>query len=246
MSALGGMRYRNGGDEDPRLLDPDGTDPDYADLFDRLRGLGYEPLGLGFMRLTYAGVRWTVRAEVRAFRSRARGRFAFLQRLAPPNDDWSAAFATAWDDGGLLLTTNQTAFPLRDADTDYQQQGVLTADLAALDAAHQQAADKLRAAGRRPDPDLSLDTLLAATERNAGPDMRRTFAAEGRVYLLTTLVMHGCVTLPVAATFGLTHWGVPLVNVLLAGLFRVGELAQQGQVAVALRAARQGAHRENT
>ncbi|HEX4609547.1 MAG TPA: hypothetical protein VH092_15215 [Urbifossiella sp.] len=79
VSALGGTRYANGGHEDPVAVEPDGRDPGYAAAYEALRKLGYEPVGAGFMRLTFYLRFWVYRTKVLAFRKRAAGRFAFLQ-----------------------------------------------------------------------------------------------------------------------------------------------------------------------
>src|SRR5947208_5847759 len=125
------------------------------------------------MRLTFYGPDWRYVTQVRAFRSAASRTFAFIQKQPRPLDVWwLTMFATCWQDGGILLTNNGADQP--PADGDYVVQGMESTDLAPVEELHWGAAAQLRAAGRRPDPDGSLDTLLRTTERHAGPAARQT------------------------------------------------------------------------
>src|SRR5687768_12719085 len=77
VSALGGGRYANGGTDDPTALEPGAAEADYAFWSQQLLALGYEPLGTGWMRLTFHGPQWRYESRVRGFYSRARQTYAF-------------------------------------------------------------------------------------------------------------------------------------------------------------------------
>ncbi len=164
--AAGGTRYANGGEENPAAVEPDGTDPAYTTAFDALRGLGYEPLGPGFMRLTFYLRLWVFRTKVRAFRKRAAGRFAFLHE-GPYTPGWHQVyFATCWADGGLDLTCGGFSEQYS-ADDGLASEVVPTDDPAELEERHTGRVAAREANGRRRDSDLALDTLLDAAKRHA-------------------------------------------------------------------------------
>jgi hypothetical protein len=221
LSGLGGTRYANGGTEDPSALQT-ASEPDYLYFERQLAARGYEPLGAGWMRITLYGRDWRYETQVRAFWSAGRKTFAFLQKQPRPLDVWwLTMFATCWADGGMLLTSNGADQP-PDA-SDYVVQGMESMDLAAVEELHHGEAARLRATGRRPDPDGSLDTLLRATARHAGPAARYTGVKLGQSYLLAHAAIHAVLTLPVAMTVGLGHWGVPMVNLVLGGILLASE-----------------------
>ena len=221
LSGLGGTRYANGGTEDPSALQSAG-EPDYLFWQRQLAARGYEPLGTAWMRITLFGSDWRHESQVRAFRAPDRRTFAFLQKQPRPLDVWwLTTFATVWQDGGLLLTNNAVDQPPLAG--DYVVQGMESMDLAAVEELHQAHAARLRAAGRRPDPDGSLDTLLAATARHAGPEARFTGVKLGQSYLLAHGAIHAVLSVPVAVTVGLGHWGLPMVNLILGSVLAVSE-----------------------
>ena len=102
--ACGGTTYANGGHEDPPAIEPDGSDPRYAELYADLVARGYEPVGPAFMRLGFFVRFWVYRTRVWAFRSRAGRRFAFLHE-SPTLPGWyQVYFATCYADDRILLT----------------------------------------------------------------------------------------------------------------------------------------------
>jgi hypothetical protein len=220
ISALGGTRYTNGGEEDPAAIEPNGTDPAYTAAFDALRELGYEPVGPGWMRLIFHLRFWVYRTKVRAFRKRAAGRFAFLheQPFAP---GWHQVFfATCWADGGLDLTAGGLADTFT-ADDGFASESVPTLDPAAVEAQHASRVAAREANGRRRDPDLSLANLLAATGRYAGPS---TVAPTARLARTDLVAMGG----PLAVTTALAvlvfspwSWAVPAAVLLVLTGFAV-------------------------
>ena len=213
LSGLGLTRYASGGSEDPTLLDT-ATEPDFLFWHRQLVARGYEPLGTGWMRLTYYGSDWRYATHVRAFRSVSRGTFAFIQRQPRPLDVWwLTTFATGWQNGGLLLTSNATDQP--PGDGEYIAQGMETTDLAAVEELHLGETARLRTAGRRADPDGSLDTLLHAMAKHLGPAARYTGVKLGQSYLLAHGAIHAVLTVLVAAALGFGHWAVPAVNLVL-------------------------------
>ena len=221
LSGLGATRYANGGTEDPSVLQT-AAEPDYLFWQRQLAARGYEPLGAAWMRLTLYGHDWRYETQVRAFRSAERKTFAFIQKQPRPLDVWwLTVFATCWTDGGVLVTNNGADQPPDTA--DYVVQGMESMDLAAVEELHRGEAVRLRATGRRADPDGSLDTLLRATARHAGPQACYLGVKLGQSYLLAHGAIHAVLTVPVAMTAGLGHWGVPLVNLILGSILAASE-----------------------
>lgn len=238
ISGLGGTRYANGGSEDSTAFDS-AAEPDFLFWHRQLVARGYEPLGAGFMRLTFYGSDWRYETRVRAFRSADRKTYAFVQRQPRPLDVWwLTMFATCWQDGGLLMTNNAVDQP--PVEGEYVVQGMESTELRAVEELHQNEVSRRRAAGRRPDPDDSLDNLLRATARHAGPEARFTGVKLGQSYLLAHAAIHAVLTTPVAFIMGLGHWGVPTVNLVLGAVLLASEyMAKQragrlmrGQLAV--------------
>lgn len=238
VSAAGGTRYANGGEEDPAALEPDGSDPAYAAAFDALVKLGYEPLGPGWMRLTFFLRSWVYRTKVRAFRRRAAGRFAFLHEQ-PTVPGWHQLIvSTCWTDGGLDLTSAGAAESYTTGDDGFAMESVASADAAVVEARHADRVAAREATGRRRDPDLSLRVLLDATERHAGPSTLHPAARSGRVDLVG---MGGPLAVAVAAAvlvFGPWSWAVPAaLLVVLCGLAILAAAAKANIVARLRRAA---------
>jgi hypothetical protein len=220
LSALGGTRYANGGEEDPAALEPDGTDPAYAAAFEALRKLGYEPVGPGWMRLTFNLRFWVYRTTVRAFRKRAAGRFAFLHEQPFARGWHQPFFATCWADGGLDLTAGGFGETYT-ADDGFACETLPTDDLGALEARHADRVAAREATGRRRDPDLSLATLLDATERHAGPSTVTPTARLARTELVATGGPLAVATALAVLVFSPWSWAVPAVVLLVLAAFAV-------------------------
>lgn len=230
ISAVGGTRYENGGDEDPAAVEPDGTDPAYAAAFDALRGLGYEPVGPGWMRLTFYLRWWVYRTKVRAFRKRAAGRFAFLHE-GPFLPGWHQLFfATCWADGGLDLTSEGFADSYSSGD-GFASEGVATSDPKDLEARHADRVAAREATGRRRDPDLALAALLAATERHANLSTIAPTAQLARTEAAALIVPLAVAVGMPALVLGAWHWLPPAAGLFGLGLY--GSLVWRTQVRTA-------------
>lgn len=233
ISGLGGTRYANGGSEDLSLLDA-AAEPDYLFWQRQLAARGYTPIGSGWMRLTFYGTAWRYQTQVRAFRSAATNTFAFVQKQPAPLDVWwLTMFATCYQDGSLLLTSNAVDQP--PGEGDYVVQGMESKDLAAVEELHLGQAARLRAAGRRADPDGSLETLLTVAARNAGPEARYTGVRLGQSYLLAHAAIHGVMSVPAAFAMGFAHWAVPMVNIVLGAILAVSEYAARQRAGALMR-----------
>jgi hypothetical protein len=117
-------------------------------------------------------------------------------------------------------------------------ESVASADAAVVEARHAARVAAREASGRRRDPDLSLRTLLDATERHAGPSTLHPAAKSGRVDLVA---MGGPLAVAVAAAvlvFGPWSWAVPAaLLVVLCGLAILAAAAKANIVAQLRRAA---------
>jgi hypothetical protein len=207
VASIESTRYANGGEENPVAIEPDGSDPAYAAAFAALRQLGYEPVGPAWMRLTFCQRSWVVRAKVRVFRKPATGRFAYLQEWAALPGWHQLVFTTYWADGSITVTARGTQ-EARHAAGGYDAEVLPpTIGLAAFEARHAERESAREAQGARRDPDLSLATLLAATERHAYvstvvPTAHEAWAELSALLILSALL--GGITL-----LGLGQW--PLV-----------------------------------
>jgi hypothetical protein len=234
ISSLGGARYVNGGTEDPAALES-ADEPDYAFWHRQLVALGYSALGPGWMRITFHGPQWRYETHVRVFHSRAKHAYAFMQKQPRPMDVWwLTMFATVWQDGAILLTSN--AVDEQPGDGEFVIQGVESMDLAAVEVLHLAQHAKLHAAGKRPDSDGGLINLLHATDRHSGPSARHVALRMGQAYLATHGVVHFFLSLPAAILLGPDHWGLPLGNVILGVLFNVSDYLAKWRAGAFMRA----------
>lgn len=237
IASLGGTRYSSGGSNDTHAMEPTRAEPDYAFWAEQLHELGYEPLGSGWMRVNFAGPEWSLFTPVRIFKHPQKHCYAFMQKAPAPYFFWpGAVFATCWADGGLLLTDNNLAADPH-PDDEYIRQGVITLKLADVEALHLATMEALQRRGRKPDPDMTVEALLQATDRYFGPEAKHVHGRAGTQYLFAHGLIHICVSTPAAYITSLTHWSVPLVNLVFAFILLVGENAQKRQYARAVRAA---------
>ncbi len=222
ISGLGATRYSNGGSEDSTALTPDRSEPDYQFWLLRITALGYEPLGTAWMKINYHGPNWRYETQVQAFFSRTNQTYIFIQKQPKPLDVWwVVVFATSWNNGGLLLTSNGADEP--PGDGDYIVQGMESDDLRAVEELHLAQRDRLLKEGRHTERDQSLETLLTAMRVHSGPAARYLGMKLGQSYLAAHGIIHIFVSLPVVYLSDFTHWSLPLVNLILGGLLALGD-----------------------
>ncbi len=246
IAALGGTRYLCGGVNEPENLEPTENEPDYAYWVFQLQEMGYEPLGKGWVRVDFAGHEWSLYTVLRVFYHKQHQIFAVLQRVPAPFYFWpGASFVTCFTDGRLLFTDNNEAvspFP----DDDFIRQGVVSLDLAHVEEFHLATTEALRGKGLRPDKEASMDTLIHAMQTHVGPEVRRHHARNGTQYIFAHSLIHVCVSAPavLATNMNLTHWSLPLTNLVLGLILLLGESAQKRQYARMVRAAMRQKQRE--
>jgi hypothetical protein len=234
ISGLGGTKYANGGSDDATALEPGPAEPDYAFWHQQLTALGYEPLGPAWMRITFHGPSWQYETRVRTFHSKVKQTFAFVQKQPRPMDVWwLTMFATCWQDSDLLLTSN--AVDEAPAEGEYVVQGMESTNLAAVEELHLGQMARLEAAGKRPDRDGGLATLLKATEQHAGRTARHLGAKLGQQYLATHGAIHLFLSVPAAYILGIGHWAVPMVNLVLGGILAMSDYMARRQAARLMR-----------
>jgi hypothetical protein len=232
ITSLGGTIYQNGGEEDPVALEPDGTDPAYESIYTYLTAHGYEPLGPAFMNLYFYGRKWVNRTRVRTFRSRAGGSFAFVQELSFAPGCLTTHFASCWENRGLLLTFGDAAGRVEAG--NYVSQGFPNGGPSELDDHHRKEVEELRKEGWRPDPDLSLTTLLVATAAHATVSTRHPIAAHFE-YARPFAVLHLGVTAVIAWWTGFWHWTGPTACLAGLGLYLIIVVPKEVAVARAYR-----------
>ena len=228
-----GTGYQSGGTEDHTAIEPDGSDLGYEQAYATFRELGYEPLGQGYMRLSFHGWYWSYRTRVYVFTSRITRQFAFIQQHPFPLVGYNQVFfATGWDQRRILMTTGSVA-PL----TAETPAGIMmiwaTENIHELARHHQHEAAKLVANGWRPDSDLRLENLLDLAREFAGhrrgPEskaQRENFAKHLSIYLAALLA---------AGMFVDVTWGVPLASILVLSWYRLSTFQAQTQGGEAIR-----------
>jgi hypothetical protein len=222
IAGVGGTRYSIEGSDDPTVLTPGYSGADYAAWHKQISALGYDPLGIMRMRITCHGPLWRYEIHARVFRSRSKHVYAFIQKQPWPLDSWSLAmFATCWNDGGLLLTSNGAQESPDHG--PYVVQGTETTDLAAVEQLHLATCEKMKDAGKRPDPDGSLETLLTAIRKHAGSAARYVGLKLGQTYLAPHVFIHLIVSVPFVYMNGIGHWSVPFANLIVGSVIAGGE-----------------------
>ncbi len=235
ISALGGTRYMSGMAPDLDGADRESREPDFQFWATQLKALGYEPIGYAWTRINFAGPEWVVFTPLRVFVHPQKQCFAFMQKAPAPFWFWPGAiFATVWSDGSMLVSDNNLAAD-PNPDDDFIRQGVVTLKLAELEVLHLATTELLRRGGRKPEGELTMDTLLHALQRHLGAEAKRTYSRAGSQYLFAHGLIHICVSTPAAYLAGIGHWSVPLVNLVLALIMLYGESSQKRQYASAVR-----------
>src|SRR5207237_8590163 len=101
MSFLGLSRTRFTAVEDPRLAEPDGSDPAYEKLTADLAAIGYRPVGGVTERTLFLGHEWLHTTRARKFVSPDGLVYAALYRRRP-EAPWRLAFSSVGDAGVLV------------------------------------------------------------------------------------------------------------------------------------------------
>jgi len=237
ISALGGTRYSCGGSSDTTGMDPSAAQPDYLFWAEQLLNLGYEPLGSGWMRINFAGSEWSQQSVVRVFANASKNSFAYMQKAPAPFNFWPGAiFATCLLDGGILVTDNNVAADPHPDDVLIRQ-GIVSLKLDDVEALHLATQQALRQIGRKPDPDLSMETLFHAAERHFGTEAKRIEGRNATQFLFAHGLIHISVSVPPAYLMGVTSPYVALANIVLCFVMLIGESSQKRQYARAVRSA---------
>lgn len=237
ISSLGGTRYLNGWSNDTSMMAPSEREPDYSFWAEQLLAMGYEPLGSGWVRINFAGKEWAIFASVRVFKNASKNCYAYMERAPAPFFFWPGAiFATCFPDGQLLITdNNRDAQP--DPDDLYIRQGMVTLNLVDTETYHLATLAALRQLARKPDPDMSMDTLMHSLAKHDGAEARSVHSRASTQYLFAHGLIHICISIPTGYLLGLMNWSVPLSNLVLALVMLMGESSQKRQYARAVRAA---------
>jgi hypothetical protein len=234
VSALGGARYSLRGIERTGYEFPAPDDLIYEVWATQLQQLGYEGVGVGAARVEFLEDQWRVEGQFRVFHSIQKQVYVLVQKMPDPWRIWrEVTFITRLSDSGLVMTRNVPARPSGE-ETAVIQQGVESNELAEVENLHLETVEKLRRRGQRAESDSSLEGLLHALEEAARPAVRANAAHLGKRFLALHFIIHGCISLPAAYYAGLGHWGLPLTNLVLAVVMRIGETAQKRQTAYAM------------
>ena len=95
-------------DDDAAALEPAEDDPEYQELFEQLRRLGFDPVGIRRTIHWFCLHRWRRVFRSRVFAVRAGDCIALAYKLRSW-DCWRLGFVTAFSDGGIVETANQMA-----------------------------------------------------------------------------------------------------------------------------------------
>ncbi|HEX3149904.1 MAG TPA: hypothetical protein VHR66_17640 [Gemmataceae bacterium] len=230
LSSLGWTRYATGGSEDPSAVDA-AKEADFLFWSQQLVALRFEPLGVAWMSVRFHGPEWQFQSDMRVFRSTRTRTFAIVQRQPRPLDVWwLTLFATCWQDSTLLMTSNGVDQP--PGDGEYVLQGMESLNLSAVEELHRGEVARLQAAGRRVDPDGSLDVLLRVMQQHAGTAARQTGMKLGQSYLLAHVAIHAVLSVLPATLMGFAHWSVPFTNLVLGAVLGASYHAAKRKAAV--------------
>jgi len=229
ISSLGGTRFLCGPAADSDA-DAAKREADYEYWAAQLTELGYEPLGRAWSRVNFAGPEWVIFSPLRVFANPDKHCFAFMQKAPAPFWFWpGAVFVTVWADGAMLVSDNNLVGDPNPED-ELIRQGVVTLKLAELESLHLATMEVLRRSGRKPEAELTM-------ERHFAVEAKRAHGRAGTQYIFAHGLIHICLSTPAAYVAGITHWSVPLVNLILALVMLYGESAQKRQYARAVRRA---------
>ncbi|MCE9532276.1 MAG: hypothetical protein K8T89_14320 [Planctomycetes bacterium] len=244
IAALGGSRFTQGISNEAAGKDLSSPDRDDALWANQLQALGYELIGSGWQRINFASSEWSQYMPLRVFRNEYKNCYAFMQRAPAPFYFWpGAVFATCFADGGLLLSDNNLdAAP--NPDDEVIRQGLVTLNLADVEELHLATMAALNRAGRKPDSDLGMETLLQALERVIAPGIKKQNGRAGTQYLFVHGLIHLCASTPLISLLGVGHYSVPIVNLVLGLILGLGESSHKRQYARAVREAIRERNRE--
>lgn len=214
MLGLSWVRYTVVGG--PEALEPTDDDAQYADLFDRLRELGFEPLGARVESGLFCTGHYYKRfPQGRVFATPAGDCFATLYRIFSGHP-WRLSFHTVFTDGSLVQTANQMP-NMRIEMPGYLRWGHATPDLAELLDLHRNAADNYGGALGLSVASTDLHGICEAVRRHSERYLRAQGPSLGLKCLATPAVFVGMLTFVAGYNFGFNTWAVP-VAMILAGV----------------------------
>jgi hypothetical protein len=217
LAILGFTRVRIEPTGGPETAAPAGDDGQYADLFERLRALGFEPLGtrveIAWFYLWY-WKRTSLPGCILA--TPQRDCLVSLYRLYR-GDPWRVCFATILTDGTLVSTANQME-RLRIDRPGYYRRGYVTDDLAELLRLHWDAVEGYRTAGYTVDAPDMVGYCQTSSERTE-EYLRDNGSGQAFKCLQTALVVLAFFPLMTAMFLGVQHWVVPFSIVVSAVAF---------------------------
>ncbi len=201
----------------PETIQPTDGDPQYDDLFERLRELGFEPLGSRQEFGWFANWHWhKAYPPGRVFGTPARDCFVTLYRIFD-GQPWRLSFHTVFSDGSLVSTANQMP-DFRIDMTGYRRWGSVTPDLAELLRLHRGAAEHcghgLEVAR------LDMEGVCAAITRHSGRYLRSKRLELGLSGLVGPLLLAG-LWATLGWNVGFDQWEAPAAIVLAVVLYKV-------------------------
>lgn len=204
----------------PESAQPTDADPQYADLFERLRDLGFEPLGSRSEIGWFCNGHWYKKFPPgRIFATPERDVFVSLFRIFPGHP-WRLAYSTVFTDGSFVMTANQMP-GLRIELPDYLRWGDPTPDLADLLRMHRRVAEEFRIDRNRtvaaPDLDGVCQTICRHSERH----LRGKGVELGLNGLVQPLAFVGVLTFAAYYCFDFDRWTLPAVVALAALVYAV-------------------------
>lgn len=225
MAGLTRVRFRILGG--PEALQPTGDDPQYADLFERLHALGFEPLGSRREIGWFCNGHWyKAFPPGRVFASPTGDCFVTLYRIFAGHP-WRLSFHTVFADGSLVSTANQ--MPNFRIDLEgYHRWGSVTPDLAELLRLHHETAERYGGGRGLDAARLDLEGVCAAITRHSERYLRSRGLELGLCGLAGPLLLAGAWAI-LGLNFGFTRWAAPAAVVLAAGLYKLlrGELIRK-------------------
>jgi hypothetical protein len=203
----------------PESAQPDDDDPKCAELYERLRQLGFEPLGSRREIGWFANGHWYKEYLPGCiWATRGRDCFVSLYRLFP-DEPWRLAFSTAFADDSVVQTANQMT-QLRINEPGYYRWACPATDLGEVLERHRQAVESFAASRNSevaaPDLHKALECLCRKSQahlRKRAPSLVPTTVQPP---LLLLLIASGAV----GSYFGFGNWTTAVALVLGGAVYK--------------------------
>src|ERR1700722_20007831 len=243
LNALGLTLLQVSIDDDAAALEPSGSNAAYEELFARLRGLGFVPVGIRNKTCWFFTHHWYRNFQAGIFALPPDDCIAVVFRLRTW-DPWRLCFLTAFSDGAIIETANQMEI-LRIDEPGHFRWGLATPDRALLLERHREVCRSFAAKGSRSVAVLPMEQLVRLELHHATRYHRKHHRWTGLKVMSNSLLFLGIGllllyrffdTAPYLLPVSIIAWGLlwPAVEARLfraaAGSLRAEDTRRQGNL----------------